>query len=144
MLKVERARRQRAMIEFRNWMEANGVSRREAAAQLDITTGHLSTLINANRTASEAQVDKAREIMGLEGFETLRVLPGAREDLRRKEPKAKKPKPKPSKSSKLRPMTKFEAEFVGDVAKTWIKNNKSASQDELVAIIRALSIGIRS
>lgn len=131
------------MINLRSWMETHGIPRQEVADQLGITKGHLSTLINANRTPSERQVEVANQIMNLGGP----ILP--------RKPKAKKPKPKAKKkpvskakkkpkANKLRPLNKFEASFISDVAKSWIAANKNASQDEFVAIVRALSIGIRS
>lgn len=145
----ERAQRQRVMITLRNWMEKNGVSRQEIADQLGITRGHLSTLINANRTASAKQVDLAEQIMG--GTTTRRAPAKKAKPKKKVKPKqtkkaaAPKPKPKPTpKPNKLRPMNKFETEFVVKVAKEWIHANPDAQMDDLVEVVQALSVGIRT
>jgi predicted XRE-type DNA-binding protein len=150
----QRAARQRTMMALRQWMELNDVSRGVVAAEMGITKGHLSTLLNANRTPSEAQVQKAKEIMGdvgpaPAGVPIMEHKKVSMNMLARSKPKGatKKPKLVPKKTPKphnLRPMTKFEADFVATVAKAWIHANKGASQDEFVEIVRALSIGIRS
>lgn len=151
---AERAQRQRVMMKLRSWMEQNKVPRQEIADQLGITRGHLSTLINANRTPTDAQVEIALEIMDLSGP----ILPWKKA----KKPKAKKPKSKKPKSKKpkveaeephanrrrrtgdLRPLTEFEAKFIAEIARSWISSNKDASQEDFVEVVRALSIGIRS
>jgi len=130
-------------------MEREKVSRQEVADALGITRGHLSTLINVNRYATERQCEEAMILMDAKfavskhdpryeglGVETLRK----RKEMR-PEPKKKKAK---KKSNRLRAMTKFETQFVTDVAKAWIKDNKSASKERLVEVVRALSIGIRT
>ena len=139
------------MIHLRSWMERNGISRQEIADQFGITRGHLSTLINANRTASQDQVNKALALV--EAADDLRALWGRDVDADlvapkrlRKEPKKKaegEPK-KVRRPNNLRPMTTFETQFVTDVARAWINANTGASPDEFVKIVRALSIGIRS
>lgn len=142
----ERAERQRAMMSLRSWMEANGVSRQHVADQMGITKGHLSTLINANRTASQEQADMALALVN--GGPIPKPKPAPRP--KKKKPKAEKQaeqKPKPKRAPKpnnLRPMNKFETDFVVTVAKAWIEANPGASQDDLVETVRALSIGIRS
>jgi transcriptional regulator with XRE-family HTH domain len=142
------------MVELRNWFEANGISRKEVAAQLDITVGHLSTLINVNRTPTAVQVDKAMVLMGgvfaVSQFDPhygeLDVEPILSKKKIKKKVKKKATKKVAKKRSKspLRAMTKFETKFVTDVAEAWILANKGASRDELVEIVRLLSIGIRS
>lgn len=145
----ERARRQKIMMSLRAWMEQQGVSRQEVADALGITRGHLSTLINANRTATNDQCLKALALVD-GGF-----IPGAGEikvakAKKRTRPPAKKkqqPRSEPKKTpkpNKLRPLTKFEAAFVQSVAKSWIQENKGASADELVDVVRALANGIRT
>jgi len=155
--KKERARRQRAMIEFRNWFEANGIHRRDVAAQLGITVGHLSTLINANRTPTAAQAEMVLILMdgtfsisqsldydeiGVEPILPANKAKSKAKTMKRAEgsKKASTRKSKPP----LRSMTKFETKFVTDIAEAWILANKGASSDDLVEIVRLLSIGIRS
>lgn len=129
------------MMALRRWMEANDIPRQRVADELGITKGHLSTLINANRTASEEQCQKALVIMD------AKFAPHPKDPKRPKGVKPIKPKkktgPKKTKASKLRPLTKFESKFITDVAKAWIAANKDASQEDFVEIVRALSIGIR-
>lgn len=147
---ADRAQRQRVMINLRSWMEVHGVSRQEIADQLGITRGHLSTLINANRTASAEQVEMAERIMeGKAALPRPSKKKAKKKPKPKKKPKAKKPpapsKPKATpKPNKLRPMNKFETDFVVTVAKAWIDANKDATQDDLIEIVRALSVGIRS
>ena len=136
-------------MSLRRWMELNDVSRQDVANALGITKGHLSTLVNANRQATEVQCQRAQTIMN----GGLVPEPG--------EAKVAKPRPKSNqrgfgkdngqqsaagkkKFDKLRPMTEFETKFVTDVAKAWIDANKNADKNDLVEIVRALSIGIRS
>lgn len=133
----ERARRQIAMVEFRSWMEDHGVSRQDAADFIGITVGHLSTLINANRISTEAQVNKARRMMGLPIQKPVKTVDDALSDTPRTTRKKRK-------GNDLRPLTKVEADFIKEVAAVWAKNNKKATQDQFVEVVRALSIGIRS
>lgn len=146
----ERADRQRIMMGLRSWMERESVPRQEVADSLGITRGHFSTLINANRSATWVQCEKAMVLMDTKfavskhvpRYEGLGVSPIRKRKEMRPEPKKKKKAKK--KPIRLRPMTKFEAQFVTDVAKAWIKDNRSASRDRLVEVVRALSIGIRT
>jgi len=151
---AERASRQRIMMSLRSWMESEGVTRRDVAAEMDITEGHLRTLLNANRTASEEQCQKARVIMGVEhpphpkGPRRPKVVKPAKKTKKDSAPK-KKPAAEPkitrkAKPNKLRPMTQFETKFVTDVATAWIEANLGASKEKLVEVVRALSIGIRT
>ena len=140
----ERARRQRAMIQLRNWMEKHDVSRKEMAAQMGITKGHLSTLINANRTASLRQVEVALSVV--DGSVPRPIPPVSK---RAQKPKAKPDSAKPvsekvRRPNDLRPMNKFETEFVVTVAKAWLDANAGGDRDDFIEIVRALSIGIRS
>jgi len=150
MSKQERARRQRVMMKLRSWMEGRGISRREVAAHFGITTGHLSTLINANRTPSEAQVDEAIAFMELGVLAAHASLPKPPKPTARKRIKGSKtlgpsrPRITPKDTRKLRPLTIDEIKFVKEVAESWIKDNGDADQDEFVAVVRALSLGIRS
>lgn len=122
---------------LRAWMTENDVTRPEVASALGITTGHLSTLINANRTPSQRQVDIANEMMG-ERPAPRPVTPPVTL------PVSKRPtKKKPVQAKPLRPLTKEEGEFVALIAKAWIKDNAGASRAEFVDIVRALSISIR-
>jgi hypothetical protein len=125
-------------------MENHGVSRKDAADYLGITAGHLSTLINVNRTATQAQVDKSREMMGL-GVSIYPPPPPIPHEgpPQIDEPAPKKPRRR-RRPNNLRPLNEFETRFVESVAKTWIDSNKNATQDDLVDVVRALSIGIRT
>ena len=125
-------------------MEQHGISRHEVAAEMGITRGHLSTLLNCNRTPSQAQANLAIELVG--------GTPAAPPPAKKAKPKKKRAnvRPKqeephfPYKGNNLRPMNKFETEFVVTVASAWIEAHPGASKDELVDVVRALSIGIRS
>lgn len=134
----QRAERQKVMMALRRWMETNEVSRIEVASRLNITVGHLSTLINANRTPSQEQVDIANELMGCP---PLRHQPPDRRPVTDVRPTAAKTK---TTSTNLRPLTKAEGDFVALIAQAWIKETDNATQDDLVEIVRALSIAIRS
>ena len=152
----ERAGRQRTMMALRSWMDREGVTRRDVALGMGITEGHLRTLLNANRTASEDQCQRALVIMDAKfaphpkdprrpkDVKTLKRRKEMRPEPRKKK-KAAEPritrKPKPN---KLRPMTQFETKFVTDVATVWIEANPGASKEKLVEVVRALSIGIRT
>jgi len=141
----ERAARQRIMMALRKWMEMNDISRQAVADELGITRGHLSTLINANRSATEEHCEKVMILMDAK-FAVSKKDPlykelGVKPLVKRKE---MRPEPKKKKTKKLRPLSKFECEFVADVAKAWVKANKNSSQSEFVEVVRALSIGIRS
>lgn len=144
----ERAQRQRAMIALRSWMEKTGISRQEIADQMGITKGHLSTLINANRTASQDQVDLALTLVNGAPPSKPASAPKAKKPKAKKSrAKSKKAEPRPTKVAKpnnLRPMNKFETDFVITVAKAWIAAHPGGDKDELVEIVRSLSIGIRS
>ena len=144
MTKHERAQRQRTMILLRNWMETHGVSRQEVADVMGITLGHFSTLINANRTASQAQVNIATALVQGSPIEATVERPKSTTRVAQKQLRAKNSTAKKVEPNKLRPMNKFETEFVVTVAKAWIENNLTADQDDLVKVVRALSIGIRS
>jgi len=113
-----------------------------AASYLGITVGHLSTLINANRIATEAQVTRAMDMMGADA--PIRPTSKPEKSKSPKKPDPPKVTPTPKGSKNLRPLTKFETKFITDIATTWIKENKNASEEELVQVVRALSIGIRS
>jgi len=144
----DRAQRQRTMMALRRWMERNGLTRQEVAGELDITVGHLSTLINANRTCTEEQSQRALVMMdsAYKPHPKDPAFPKGAKPLRKKEPAAKvKPAGKESpKSNKLRPMNAFETQFVVEVAKAWMGANRNASTEEMVEIVRALSVGIRT
>ena len=148
----ERAGRQRIMMRLRRWLEKREIPRRDVAAELGITVGHLSTLINANRSASEDQCQKALVLMDAKfavskhdpRYEELGVKPLLKRKEKRPEPRPKRKAKKKPKTSKLRSLTKAEAKFISEVAQAWIKDNKGASQNELVDVVRALSIGIRT
>lgn len=151
----ERAQRQRVMMNLRKWMEENDIHRQDIANAMGVTRGHLSTLINANRIATDDQCRRARELMGdvgpaPAGVPIMEHKKVSMDLLARSRPKGqkkgkKKPKPKREpKPSKLRPLNKFESQFITEVAKVWIDTNPKATQDEFVEVIRALSIGIRS
>ena len=137
------------MMRLRSWLELEGIPRSKVAAAIGITVGHLSTLINANRSATEDQCQKAMVVMDAKfavskhdpRYEKLGVKPLLKRKEMRPEPRAK---PKVKKPDKLRPLNKFECTFVNDVAKAWIKNNRKATQADFVEVVRALSIGIRS
>lgn len=149
LTKPERARRQRAMIHLRSWMENNGIPRQEIADQFGITRGHLSTLVNANRTATQEQVNLALALVesGSIPPRGVSMREHKRATKRPKKTPKETPDPRPEKSrqpNKLRPMTPFETQFVTDVAKAWIDANPGVSKEELVEVVRALSIGIRS
>lgn len=142
MTTAERARRQRVMMTLRSWMEERDIPRSEVAEHFGITVGHLSTLINANRTASAAQVDEALRYMG----QDVPISTGTAAKMRhKKRPRRSKKELLPSwPSTRIRrPLTTDELRFVQEVAESWIKGNKNASQDEFVNVVRALSLGIR-
>lgn len=132
------------MMSLRSWMEKNGVSRQHVADEMGITVGHLRTLINANRTASQNQVNIALALIN--GTPVQQTPQGPKPAPKsRKKTTAQKPKPKrTAKPNNLRPMNKFETNFVVTVAKAWIEAHPGADKDELVDVVRALSIGIRS
>jgi len=138
------------MMALSSWLEKNNIPRQEVADALGITRGHLSTLINANRYATEEHCQKALVLMDAKfaiskhdpRYEDLGVKPLRKRKEMKPEPKKKKKAKK--KAQKLRPLNKFECAFVSDVAKAWIKDNKKATQADFVEVVRALSIGIRS
>ena len=140
------------MMALRSWMDREGVARRDVALGMGITEGHLRTLLNANRTARETQCQVAAAIMGgglVEGAGEIRVAkkkPKSRDRPRKgkKKPAAEPEVTRAQKPNNLRPMTQFETKFVTDVATVWIEANLGASKEELVEVVRALSIGIRS
>ena len=149
---AERASRQRIMMSLRSWMEREEVTRRDVALGMGITEGHLRTLLNANRTASETQCQLALVIMDAKFAphpKDPRRPKGVKPLKKRKKDPAPKTAAEPkvtrkAKPNKLRPMTQFETKFVTDVATAWIEANLGASKEELVEVVRALSIGIRS
>ncbi|MGD9726294.1 MAG: hypothetical protein AB7L09_01460 [Nitrospira sp.] len=145
MDKQERARRQRAMMTLRDWMETNEISRQSVADTMGITRGHLSTLINANRTPSKRQVDIALNMV--DGT----PIPSPQPDATKSRRKGKKTTPvreatpcRTPVDSGLRPLTEFEVNFVTTVAEAWAKSNPNASADQFIHVVRALSIGIRT
>jgi len=136
---TERAVRHRIMAQLRSWIAEHELERSSIAAQFGITPGHLRTLLNSNRTASQAQCQQASIMMEISPTWKVTRLP----DLQ----PAKKAKPKRKatrKPNKLRPLTKAEGKFVKEVAESWLSANKNASSDEYIEIVRALGIGIRS
>jgi hypothetical protein len=137
LTRPERASRVRTMMELRRWMERGGVSRPDVARELRITVGHLSTLINANRMATEEHCQRAVVLMGRRSAAGL--VPRIRAAVER--PLSPR---RPPRVSKLRPLTETEVKFVQEVAEAWIKSNPNATQDDFVGVVRALSIGIRS
>jgi len=138
----DHAARQKVMMRLRAWMDQHGVTRQQVAGILGITKGHLSTLLNANRTATERQCLEAESLMG--GASTLKP---SEPKVAKKKPKRPKPEPEPKRTPKannLRPLTKLEADFVTTVARSWVKANPDSSPDQFVNIVRALSNGIRT
>jgi hypothetical protein len=140
----ERAGRHRIMAQLRSWIAKHELERKDIAFQFGITPGHLRTLLNSNRTASEDQCQRALVMMDSR-FKPHPKAPNF--------PKVAKPLPKKKKKVKrkatrkpnnLRPLTKAEGKFVKEVAESWLKVNKNASSDEYIEIVRALGIGIRS
>lgn len=141
-----RASREKVFLRLRDWAEKHGVSRRELAETFGITCGHLSTLLNVNRTPSHPQVLLAQKLMGEDAPIDLLVPTSSSRHSSWPEPKPKRKREKRAATPKveLRPLTEFEIKFVTEVAMAWIKTNKDSTQDDLVNVIRALSIGIRS
>lgn len=141
----ERASRQKVMMALRVWMETNDVSRSTVAQSMNITTGHLSTLINANRSASDKQVEIAQLLMSGPLGESSIPLPS---EMVLSPAVKKEPRPRAVPEARsyeyLRPLTKVEGDFITNVAKTWLDAHKGAPQDEFVAVVRALGIAIRS
>jgi hypothetical protein len=145
-----RAARQKTMMSLRSWMTRNDVSRRDVAGMMGITTGHLSTLINANRTPSEEQVDAAKRLMGGEPVSSTSAV--AKRPRSSATPATKVAHesvssittPKISARPNIRPLTESEGNFVATIAKVWLKDHKGASKDEFVEMVRVLSIAIRS
>lgn len=137
MTTQERADRQKVMMALRSWMAENDMTRRDVAYTMGITTGHLSTLINANRTPSQEQVDIAQRLMG-EAVSSPTRSKKAERPTTKKAPLATTPTPAP------RPLTKSEGDLVAGLAKAWLKEHEGASRDEFVEVVRVLSIAVRS
>jgi hypothetical protein len=130
----ERAKRQRVMMKLRSWMEKNDIPRQDVADNFGITKGHLSTLINANRPATEYQVEKALEL--IDGGSIVKF--------RKKRPKSKKvTKRKPPVKKNLRPLTKVELDFVRSTSQVWINGHPGATEEEFNKIVNALTTGVR-
>jgi predicted XRE-type DNA-binding protein len=137
----ERAKRQRVMMKLRAWIDKNSISRQEVADHIGITKGHLSTLINANRTASKPQVEKALKLID-NGFELISEPKPVKS--RKKRPKSKKvTKRKPPKKKDPRALTKVESDFVKSISQVWVDGHPDASEEEFDRIVNALTIGVR-
>jgi predicted XRE-type DNA-binding protein len=150
LTKLERSDRHRIMAQFRNWIDQNELDRQDIAVQFGITPGHLRTLLNTNRTASEDQCQKALILMDAK-FAVSKHDPrykelGVKPLIKRKEmrPEPRKRRKATRKPNNLRPLTKAEGNFIKEVAEAWLGVNKGASQDDYVEIVRALGIGVRS
>lgn len=146
LTKTERAARHRVMAQFRSWIAKNELEREPIAAEFGITPGHLRTLLNTNRTATEDQCQRAMVMMDAK-FAPHPLAPNFPVGAKPLLPKKPKKKPKPRRTRKpnnLRPLTKAEGKFIKEVAEAWLNANKGASQDDYIEVVRALGIGIRS
>lgn len=139
---TDRANRQKSMMALRNWMTENDVPRKDVAELLGITVGHLSTLINANRTPSQEQVDTADTLVMMGSIEACRFNESTRQrptvekaPVVEKQPVADGPA--------RRPLTKDEADLVAAVVQAWIDGRKDATPEALVEVVRAVSAAIR-